>query len=1105
MAWLRRPARIVALAVAVARVALAADAVAQGSAVSDRAALEALYDAAGGLGWTNDANWKTSTPLAGWYGVATDGAGRVTELVLRDNGLVGSIPLALGDLPALWLLDLRENALTGSIPGTLGGLENLVYLFFGENELTGRIPASLGNLAALQALDLEKNVLTGPIPGALGSLANLELLNLWANELAGPIPEELGSLADLERLSLGYNPLSGALPRSLTRLSRLRRLNASGTEACAPADPTFQEWLSTIDFLGNTCNRPPEAVDTIPAQALTEAGPAVGVSMHGYFNDPDGDPLSYAAATSHAGTVSVFVPGETVWLGPGAAGTARVTVMARDPDGLSASQAIVVDVAAASGPGSDREVLESLYDAAGGGDWTNGTNWKTSAPLAEWHGVTTDADGRVTGLHLGRNGLTGSIPPSLGVLAALRWLDLGGNELAGPLPNALGSLTNLEWLLLGGNALTGPVPAWLGNLLELRHLDLGANGLTGPIPSALGGLANLETLELGGNRLTGPPPDALGGLANLEWLSLGGNALTGPVPAWLGNLTALRRLDLGRNALTGPLPDAMGSLVNLETLVLEYNALTGPLPAWLENLAALQRLDLGDNGLTGSIPGALERLASLERLDLSYNWGLSGTLPQLPRLERLDTFVTRACAPAEWWGWLATTDFRGGLCGVGADVTIGVAVVYTATARSAAGGTAAIEALVDLMVAEANRAFAESGVRHRAALVDRSLVDYDETGESLLDLRRLNDASDGHLDEVHGLRDRVGADIVFLIVGHADFPRADLGGAFGLVAYDSGGLVFAHELGHNLGLWHDRYQVHHHEGGASPHPAYGYVNQRTLAAGATPPSRWRTVMSSLRQCEDAYTPCTPLPRFSNPRQRYAGDPMGTPFGTGSGVTGPADAAAVLAATVPAAALWRGNVPPAAVGTLPDRHLELHGRLDVDVSSAFLDPDGGVLRYTAASSAPSVATAVAAGARVTLTAMSLDAATIGVTATDPEGESATQTFTVTVSRSPPFTDHPLVPGVTPIRAVHFTELRSRIDGVRVAAGLGRRTWTDPVLSAGVTPARLEHLLELRSAVAEAYASAGRPAPSWSDAAPTRGATPIRAAHLLELRAAVVALE
>ena len=64
---------------------------------------------------------------------------------------------------------------------------------------------------------------------------------------------------------------------------------------------------------------------------------------------------------------------------------------------------------------------------------------------------------------------------------------------------------------------------------------------------------------------------------------------------------------------------------------------------------------------------------------------------------------------------------------------------------------------------------------------------------------------------------------------------------------------------------------------------------------------------------------------------------------------------------------------------------------------------------------------------------------------------------------PFTDDPIVPGVTRIKAIHVTELRTRIDAARTSAGLGRFAWTDPVLIAGVTPVRLTHLLELRAAL------------------------------------------
>ena len=139
----------------------------------------------------------------------------------------------------------------------------------------------------------------------------------------------------------------------------------------------------------------------IPAQALTVGGAALGVSVAGYFRDPDDDPLSYEAASSHGNRATVSVSSSIVWLAPGEAGTSTVTVTARDPGGLSATQTMAVTVVVSSGPPSDYEVLAALYGATGGPTWTDSTNWKTDAPLREWYGVATGTGGRVTGLSLG--------------------------------------------------------------------------------------------------------------------------------------------------------------------------------------------------------------------------------------------------------------------------------------------------------------------------------------------------------------------------------------------------------------------------------------------------------------------------------------------------------------------------------------------------------------------------------------------------------------------------------------------------------------------------------------------------------------------------------
>ena len=76
-------------------------------------ALVALYRATNGASWIDSSNWVTAAPLHEWFGVRTDDGGRVTALLLDDNGLTGPIPPASGDLARLETLSLSQNALTG--------------------------------------------------------------------------------------------------------------------------------------------------------------------------------------------------------------------------------------------------------------------------------------------------------------------------------------------------------------------------------------------------------------------------------------------------------------------------------------------------------------------------------------------------------------------------------------------------------------------------------------------------------------------------------------------------------------------------------------------------------------------------------------------------------------------------------------------------------------------------------------------------------------------------------------------------------------------------------------------------------------------------------
>ncbi len=320
----------------------------------------------------------------------------------------------------------------------------------------------------------------------------------------------------------------------------------------------------------------------------------------------------------------------------------------------------------------DRAALVAFYKAMGGPQWENGTNWLSSQPVNEWHGVTLNASGRVERLNLDYNGLLGELPSALGDLDELKSLSLDGNmiggfpadigrltmldslslsrnpikrippivgelqsltylslndcQLVGEIPSFLVNLGNLEELNLHRNEFSGEIPAILGNLTNLKHLRLSDNSLGGEVPASLEKLTSLVLLDIHRNRLSGNLPDELGNLSSLETLTLSSNELSGEIPSSLGNLVSIESLNLDQNELSGEIPSSLGNLENLTHMSLQYNQLSGEIPSSLGNLANIEQIDLDVNQLSGKIPASLGRLTSLVGLSIRGNQ-LSGEIP----------------------------------------------------------------------------------------------------------------------------------------------------------------------------------------------------------------------------------------------------------------------------------------------------------------------------------------------------------------------------------------------------------------------------------------------------------------------------------------------
>lgn len=102
----------------------------------------------------------------------------------------------------------------------------------------------------------------------------------------------------------------------------------------------------------------------------------------------------------------------------------------------------------------------------------------------------------------------------------------------------------------------------------------------------------------------------------------------------------------------------------------------------------------------------------------------------------------------------------------------------------------------------------------------------------------------------------------------------------------------------------------------------------------------------------------------------------------------------------------------------------------------------------------------------------------------------------------FTDDPLTPRTTRVKAIHIAELRQAIDTLRSGAGLGAFSWTDTALTSGM-PVKAIHILDLRSALNAVYTAKSVSLPTYRHAMTVKTTT-ITALDIAELRTAVLAI-
>ncbi|WOK06089.1 FG-GAP-like repeat-containing protein [Imperialibacter roseus] len=448
---------------------------------TDRAAIVKLYDTTGGDTWTNKTNWKSALPVGFWHGIKTSN-GRVVEIDLPGNNLIGELPAELFAMDSLRILNLGANQLTGSIPSSITGMKRLEMLYLNDNRIGGEIPDDIGLLQSLSALDLGRNQLIGGLPASIGNLTKLEsifgvmgnqmegiipptignlnklkVLALDANQFDGSIPAEIGNMAALEALYLHQNKLTGALTDSIAKLKSLKSLYLfdNQLEGSVPAGVATMDSLQILILQQNQFTFVPNLTGLASLDTLNISNNKVGfgsiepnLAVNGFVYSPQGRfglPLDTLHSAGDPFLFELEMGGSTnsyQWFKDDAEVAGAVeqdyfiasttendegTYFARVANASVPDLVLDTDeyVLKISSRKRDSLALVAIYEGTDGPNWINKTNW-LEGELSTWAGVTLK-NGRVSQLNLPNNRMVGPMPAAIRDIGELAVINLSNS------------------------------------------------------------------------------------------------------------------------------------------------------------------------------------------------------------------------------------------------------------------------------------------------------------------------------------------------------------------------------------------------------------------------------------------------------------------------------------------------------------------------------------------------------------------------------------------------------------------------------------------------------------------------------------------------------
>ncbi|MDE2663035.1 MAG: hypothetical protein OXI39_08535 [Gemmatimonadota bacterium] len=258
--------------------------------------------------------------VASYFGDPDGGA--LTYTASTSNPAVVSVAVTGSSLALVGVADGAATVtVTARDPGGLTAAQSVAVTVQTPN----RTPETVGSIPA-------RSVNTG-------QTVTLDVVSYFRD----PDGDALGFSAATSAAGVVSVSMSGSI------LTMVGVADGTATVTVTASDPGGLTAAQSVAVTVQTPNRAPEAVGTVPAQNVN-ARETETLDVASYFRDPDGDPLTYTAATSNAAVVSAATSGSALTLTGVAEGAATVTVTARDPGGLTAAQSVSVSVRRAAAP-----------------------------------------------------------------------------------------------------------------------------------------------------------------------------------------------------------------------------------------------------------------------------------------------------------------------------------------------------------------------------------------------------------------------------------------------------------------------------------------------------------------------------------------------------------------------------------------------------------------------------------------------------------------------------------------------------------------------------------------------------------------------------------